>query len=259
MTEGAQATAWQRWVRQPQRTRLRKTVFQIHLWCGIGLGLYILLISVTGSVLVYRNELYVAAMPAPSADAAEFSRPGSLYWWVSQLIELHDNLLAGPIGRTVNGIGAAAIGLTAGTGLVLWWPGRRRWRRSLTLRRGVGWKRFVWDLHSAIGFWGSAVVLVFALSGLYLCFPAVFHFLADRLAPPSAVNAGNRFVDGVLYWLAFLHFGRVDGIGLPCDGPGLCDQFTKAVWAILGLVPAVLFGTGATFWWNRVLRRRRRS
>lgn len=257
MTEGTQHTAWQRWLRQPQRTRLRKAVFQVHLWSGIGLGLYIFLISVTGSVLVYRNELYVAAMPAPTVSAAEFGAPGTAYWWVSELIDLHDNLLAGSIGRKVNGVGAAAIVLTVGTGLVIWWPGRRRWRRSLTLRRSVGWKRLVWDLHSAIGFWASAFVLVFALSGLYLCFPDVFHAFADRLMPPTEANAGNRFVDGLLYWLAFLHFGRINGIGIPCDGPGLCDQLIKAVWAVLGLAPAALFATGATFWWSRVVRRRR--
>ena len=39
-------------------------LFQVHLWSGITLGLYILMISVTGSVLVYRNELYMAATPA---------------------------------------------------------------------------------------------------------------------------------------------------------------------------------------------------
>jgi uncharacterized iron-regulated membrane protein len=245
---------WQRWVRQPQKTGLRRALLQVHRWSGIGLGLYIFFISVTGSVLVYRNELYVAALPAPTVDEAQTDGSNLGFWLVSQLIELHASLLAGPTGRTVNGLGAAAVVLMVLTGLVIWWPGIRRWRRSLTVRRGVGWKRFTWDLHSAIGFWSSSVVLVFALSGLYLCFPEVFHTFADRLEPPTAANAGNRFVDGVLYWLAFLHFGRIDGIGLPCDGPGLCDQLIKAVWALLGLAPAALFATGATFWCSRVLR-----
>jgi uncharacterized iron-regulated membrane protein len=71
----------------------------------------------------------------------------------------------------------------------------------------------------------------------------------------TEANAGRRFVDRALYWLAFLHFGRIDGIGLPCDGPGLCDQATKAVWALFGLAPAVMFATGAVMWWNRVVRR----
>lgn len=259
MTEGKQLSAWQRWVRQPQRTWLRRTVFQVHLWSGIGLGLYIFFISATGSVLVYRNELYVAAMPAATVGEAEVGRSNTGYWLVSKLIESHDELLAGPAGRKANGVGAAAVILVVLTGLVIWWPGRRRWRRSLTLRPGVGWKRFTWDLHSAIGIWGSSFVLMFALSGLYLCFPEVFHAFADRLEPPTVANAGNRVVDGVLYWLAFLHFGRIDGIGIPCDGPGLCDQLVKAVWALVGLAPAALFATGATFWCSRVLRPRRRS
>src|SRR5580658_485874 len=56
---------WQRWLRQPQTVWLRKATFQLHLWSGIALGLYILMISVTGSVLVYRNELYRVATRAP--------------------------------------------------------------------------------------------------------------------------------------------------------------------------------------------------
>ena len=48
----------QQWVRQPQSVWLRKALFQIHLWSGIGIGIYVLLISVSGSILVYRNELF---------------------------------------------------------------------------------------------------------------------------------------------------------------------------------------------------------
>jgi uncharacterized iron-regulated membrane protein len=58
-------TVWQGCVREPQQVWLRRALFQLHLWSGIGVGLYILLISVTGSMLVYRNELYVAATPKP--------------------------------------------------------------------------------------------------------------------------------------------------------------------------------------------------
>jgi uncharacterized iron-regulated membrane protein len=31
----------------------------------------------------------------------------------------------------------------------------------------------------------------------------------------------------------------------------------KAVWAAVGVVPAIMFVTGAIMWWNRVVRRRR--
>src|SRR5262245_43406431 len=58
-------THWQRWISQPQTVWLRKATFQIHMWSGIGIGLYVLMISVTGSILVYRNELYVWATRDP--------------------------------------------------------------------------------------------------------------------------------------------------------------------------------------------------
>ena len=33
-------------------------MFQIHLWTGIAVGLYIVLVSVSGSIVIFRNELY---------------------------------------------------------------------------------------------------------------------------------------------------------------------------------------------------------
>ena len=310
MSKSDRPSLWQQWVRQPQKLWLRKAVFQIHLWSGIGFGLYVFFISVTGGVLIYRNELYVAATPepivstssAPTLDddaltaaalrtypdyrVARITRPldadEAVEVWlrrgeetrkrlfdprtgddvgsaakigiaaVEKLIELHADLLGGDIGRKVNGVGAVAVFLSALTGLFVWWPGVERWRRSLTLRRSVGWKRFNWDLHSAVGFWSFAFIVVFAASGLYLCIPESFQALADRLDPPY--GEGPQIVSSFLAGLAYSHFGRINGIGLPCSGPGLCDQATKAVWALFGFAPAAMLVTGAIMWWNRVLR-----
>jgi len=110
-----------------------------------------------------------------------------------------------------------------------------------------------------IGFWSLGFTLVFALSGVYLVIPDQLQDVADWLEPPTAQNAGVRIGDRVIYWLAYLHFGRINGIGIPCSGPGLCDQTTKAIWAIFGLAPAAMFVTGTILWWNRVLRPRLRA
>ena len=56
-------TLWQRWVQKPQALLLRKLFFQVHLWVGIAIGLYIVLLSVTGSALVFRRELDRAFRP----------------------------------------------------------------------------------------------------------------------------------------------------------------------------------------------------
>ncbi len=173
---------------------------------------------------------------------------------VSFILDLHDNLLAGPTGRIVNGIGAFAVLAVAFSGISIWWPGSKTWRRSLTLHRGVGWKRLTWHLHSMLGFWSFGFVLIFGLSGIYLCFAEQIQEIADRIQPVTAATGRIPMVDQVIYWLAYLHFGRIGGIGIPCSGPGLCDQATKATWALFGLAPAAMFVTGAIMWWNRVLR-----
>ena len=66
--------------------------------------------------------------------------------------------------------------------------------------------------------------------------------------PDPQLEYGDRPGD-VLEWLPRLHFGRWRD---PVWGPWL-----KAVWAAVGLVPAVMFVTGLIMWWNRVMRRRR--
>jgi uncharacterized iron-regulated membrane protein len=35
-------------------------LFQIHLWTGLAVGMYVFVIFLSGSALVYRNELYRA-------------------------------------------------------------------------------------------------------------------------------------------------------------------------------------------------------
>ena len=307
-----QLTAWQIWLRNPQKLWLRRALFQAHLWSGICVGLYIFTISVTGSVLVYWNELYQAATRPPIiskssgpqltdeqlAAAARHLYPGYRVVKISRsrnvdeavtislqqgdhlkhrlfdprtgadlgdpvsagmrvvsfILDLHDNLLAGATGRIINGAGAFAVLAVAVSGMVIWWPGSKTWRRSLTLNRRVGWKRMTWHLHSMVGFWTVGFVLVSGLSGIYLCFPDWFQNIADQLQPVTTATGRVPFVDQVIYWLAYLHFGRIGGIGIPCHGPGLCDQTTKAIWALFGLAPAVMFVTGAIMWWNRVLR-----
>jgi uncharacterized iron-regulated membrane protein len=49
--------SWRKWSRRPQTVWLRRIAFQIHLCTGVLLSLYVILLSLTGTVLVYRVEL----------------------------------------------------------------------------------------------------------------------------------------------------------------------------------------------------------
>ncbi|MDY6981676.1 MAG: PepSY-associated TM helix domain-containing protein [Pseudomonadota bacterium] len=66
--------AWQRWLQAPQTLGFRRFLFQVHLWAGIGLGLYVLAISLSGSALLLKSPFYAAFEPKdldplPPADA----------------------------------------------------------------------------------------------------------------------------------------------------------------------------------------------
>jgi hypothetical protein len=74
-----------------------------------------------------------------------------------------------------------------------------------------------------------------------------FNYGKGGRRPPIRRSAGDNFIR----WIYYLHFGNFAG------------NKTKALWVALGLLPVVLFVTGAIMWWNRVLspaaRRLRRT
>ena len=92
-------TFWQRWLRQPRTVLLRKACFQIHLWTGLAIGLYVVVLSLTGSALVFRRELDRAFGPdRPAVDrtariqsreeltaAAQRAYPGFAVEWVGDV------------------------------------------------------------------------------------------------------------------------------------------------------------------------------
>ena len=55
-------TSWQRWLRRPRTIFVRgKACFQIHLWIGLAIGLSVVVLSLTGSAIVFRRELNIAS------------------------------------------------------------------------------------------------------------------------------------------------------------------------------------------------------
>jgi uncharacterized iron-regulated membrane protein len=63
----------ERALRQPQSLWIRKAVFQIHLWTGIGVGLYVVVASVSGSAVVFRRELMRSLANRPQISAHDGS------------------------------------------------------------------------------------------------------------------------------------------------------------------------------------------
>jgi len=280
-------SAWEQWLYRPQNHWFRKAVFQVHLWTGIGLGIYVLVVCISGSAAVFNRELYTVFAPNPKSvaivgtrmnptqlrAAAQLAYPTATIGritvyrnpsaavmvtlgtsanakqrfldpytgkdvgdarplglrMVSYTSQLHMNLMMDYPGRIMNGVGGFLVSVLSLTGMVIWWPGVQRCRRSLTIHFNASPKRLNWDLHSAVGFWSFTIVFMWALTGAYLVFPKWFDFLAHH-----HINF-DRIVHEV-------HVGNFAGWPV------------KALWVILGLTPPLLFVTGFLIWWDRVLR-----
>jgi len=285
---------------------LRKVSFQIHLWLGLALGLYVVVLSLTGSAIVFRRELDAAFGPGRPAidrtqrvlspeELTDFARRaypdfdvesvgivqrrtpvvqmglrrgdesiervfnaytgedlGDPFPWTSRallwLVTLHDDLLmpAEQRGRFWNGIGSILTTILCLTGAVVWWPGIRHWRRGIWVMWRARWPRLNFDLHSAMGFWFFLMILLWALTGIYLSFPSPTMVVVNTVFGPELHELRvSRPVDVVIEWMVRLHFGRWRSHTL------------KVVWVIIGLIPTVMLVTGVVMWWNRVVRHRR--
>jgi uncharacterized iron-regulated membrane protein len=289
------------WMR-PKPTFLRRALFQIHLWTGIAVGLYMVFISLTGSAVVFRRDLntrMLGSIPAkdvaadaqklPEADLrvaiqkqypgyaitrlamsrrrllpseATLSKDGEtlqerfngftgadmgsarpksvavMEWFT----DLHDNLLKGETGRKVNAVGGALLCILCISGLVIWWRASGAWYKGFFFNPRSSWKRINFDLHAAIGFWGLLILFLWGVSGIYFGFPDAFIKIVDYFEPPDQVPMGRQG-DAFIAWMVRMHFGRYGGMGV------------RITYVTIGLLPAVMFVTGAIMWWNRVLRR----
>jgi len=108
---------------------------------------------------------------------------------IRALQDLHFNLMAGRPGRTINGAGAFGILLLCASGVVIWWPGARAWRRGFVVDISRGSRRRLWELHRAVGIWSVAFIVMSAITGLAFVFPAGFRAFVNRLSPVTAANA----------------------------------------------------------------------
>lgn len=54
---------------RPRTLWLRRAAFQIHLWLGLLLAIYVLVIALSGSILVFQQEIRSASLPHAAFDA----------------------------------------------------------------------------------------------------------------------------------------------------------------------------------------------
>jgi uncharacterized iron-regulated membrane protein len=149
-----------------------------------------------------RVEVLVDPFSLPVLRVEPLQRRGPVK---QVLTDIHEYLLLPEyIGFPLVGWIAVAMVFLALSGLVLWWPRRGAWRRAFGVRRHARGAALMADLHHAVGIWGLAVFLAFALSGVYLVFPhttgagvrAILSDAPSRAPPDPFAGSGPVDADG---------------------------------------------------------------
>lgn len=205
----------------------RKLVGKIHLWLGLASGLVVFVISLTGCILAFEQEIKnatepyryskppvggrllppsvlkakaEAALPGKPASGVLYEEPGRSasvgfyradpeYYYVVYLdpytgevlkvwnedddffhFILHGHYylwLPEKIGQPVVASATLIFLILLISGLVLWWPkNKSAAKQRFSIKWSAAWRRKNYDLHTVLGFYGLAVGLIFAITGL---------------------------------------------------------------------------------------------
>ncbi|AFL87436.1 putative iron-regulated membrane protein [Terriglobus roseus DSM 18391] len=221
----------------PRKIFLRRALFQIHLWLGVLLSLYVAVIGLSGSILVWEDELRKVSLhgvhfdpahaasvdtaieqtqkryPGTRASYVVLPSEGDPRWGMylstspgkyryvyadsttgvpfpegpqpllDRVQDLHVNLLAGQTGFVVNCVCGIGLLVLAMTGLILWWPGLRQWKRGFFISLRARWRRINYDAHNAVGIWTLLIVSWWGITAVYFLFPKQVTSAINAVSP----------------------------------------------------------------------------
>ncbi|MBB5635096.1 putative iron-regulated membrane protein [Pedobacter cryoconitis] len=85
----------------------------------------------------------------------------------SFMLDLHQSLLTGKVGKTILGISTFVVLIILITGMVLWFPKKRKQLKArLKVKTDGSWKRINHDLHVVLGFYCSFFILILLVTSL---------------------------------------------------------------------------------------------
>ena len=170
----------QRYFRRPQTLFLRRAIFQIHLWVGLIVALYMAIIGMTGSVLVFRQEIDARALPrhwrelrttSPANAGTVIARLNAVYPDLRMISLMAPTPFNPTFVATLLGRGRISVACDPTTGEVLG-----------PVPRPAAWLTFVRQVHETLlirgtgRVWnggGAAFLLLLAATGLVNWWPGV--------------------------------------------------------------------------------------
>ncbi len=277
-------------MQRPQRLWIRRAFFQIHLWIGLGIGLYVMAISISGSALVLRQELTRKSLRRTvmvgdsghrlsAEEVTQQAQRAYPKYEVGYVVEPQrpgepDQVVLERGHQRIERLFDPYTGLDLGDAHS---PVERafEWLADLhdnLLAKRTG--RFVNGI-------GACFVTLTSLAGAIIWWPGIKNWRRSTTVSWKAnfprLNWDLHSAMGFWCWLFVLAWGisgiylcfpaltfspRIHAIGgsflalLVELHFGRFDSLTEALWTVVGLVPATLAVTGALMWWNRVLRKK---
>jgi uncharacterized iron-regulated membrane protein len=209
-------------VHRPRQLWLRRAMFQIHLWAGIVLSLYVVVIALSGAILVFEDELTGATLPR-GLNAWDPSRTVPIPEVMRRFIEAHPSCKASLLVTPYPAVPAFQIrAVDAG-------------HRELgfvvdpisgeVLSQPRTWVEWVHDLHAylllgsahgeqANGV-GAAILLLLSVTGFFLWWPGIRNwsrgFRVSLRSHWRRINFDTHLAIGI-WTLAFVTWWSISGV-----------------------------------------------
>lgn len=162
-------------------------------------------------------------LDAPTGSVLDVTDGVDFIGWVHGF---HESLMLRDFrGREIVGVVGIAMLISSLSGIYLWWPARRQFRKALGFRRGYSTSR---NLHYTFGFYGAMMLAMLSFTGIFLSFTdagravvAVFSPLSPSPRSVQAREAAEPRItpdDAVAIARGLYPAARVIGVQLP-NGP----------------------------------------
>ena len=135
-----------------------------------------------------RNNAGVTAYYDPYTGKLLSTQNKSCTAFFDFVLDLHRFLLAGEIGKLINGTAILIFVSMLFSGFILWIPKKlKRLKKSLSIYWKAHFYRFNYDLHNVLGFYALLLLLIMATTGLYVSFHWVKNMIIVGLGGHSIV------------------------------------------------------------------------
>ena len=116
-----------------------------------------------------EKSIFEVVVDPVSLEVVEVKNPENDFF--KNLKKFHSSLfIPGQIGKNIVGTFGLVMLFMVMSGLVIWWPKKITFKRAMTFKFSSTGKQFHRDLHSAVGFWTSLIILITSFAGVYLAF-----------------------------------------------------------------------------------------